>query len=354
MPSSEWIPSSDKNNGPSAGRATKMMMVIVGIAAIASVTSLAVGIATVVKVYSESGDSPAPPGSSTSIPTTVPAVANMVGSIQIKETMDHLRELQRIADMSNGNRAVNTAGFNRTLEYIYNAISANTDFTPSRAFFNVRNFVAGRNQTLATSINGVQKNRVYSTNLSASEFSVVQYTRQLSLPDFQPITVIPDVGCTDADWQSASLPPAGRIALVKRGTCPFADKASLASKFGVSALLFYNDGTVPGNVQPISISLGRNNELPAVFLSYTLGKELADAAVNPANNVRVNLNIDVADETQFPVGNICADTPTGDPTQTIVIGSHSDSVPAGPGINDNGNSLPFDKTCIITSVVLSR
>jgi len=38
-----------------------------------------------------------------------------------------------------------------------------------------------------------------------------------------------------------------------------------------------------------------------------------------------------------PVENICADTPTGDVTQTIVIGSHSDSVPAGPGINDNGS-----------------
>ena len=41
----------------------------------------------------------------------------------------------------------------------------------------------------------------------------------------------------------------------------------------------------------------------------------------------------------FPVGNICADTPTGDITQTIVIGSHSDSVPAGPGINDNGKFI---------------
>ena len=30
-----------------------------------------------------------------------------------------------------------------------------------------------------------------------------------------------------------------------------------------------------------------------------------------------------------------ADTPTGDPTQMILIDSHSDSVAAGPGINDN-------------------
>ena len=35
--------------------------------------------------------------------------------------------------------------------------------------------------------------------------------------------------------------------------------------------------------------------------------------------------------------NILVDTPTGDPSQTIVTGSHLDSVPAGPGINDNGS-----------------
>ena len=337
MPSHEQVIISQRNNGPSTRGTTKIMMVLVGIAVILSVASVAIGIATLVKVYRRSDDTPGTfPGSSTSVPTTSPAVTNMVNSIQIKETMDHLKELQQIADISNGNRAVNTVGFNRTLDYIYNAISTNTNFTPSRAFFNVRNFVAGRNQTLTTSINGTVQNRVYSTNFSASDFSVVQYTRPFNFAGFRPITVIPDVGCTDANWQNVTT--AGRIALVKRGTCSFVDKGVLAAKYGVSALLIYNDGTGLGNVQPISISLGRNNELPAVFLSYTLGNELATAALNPANNVSVNINIDVADQTEFPVGNICADTPTGDSTKTIIIGSHSDSVPAGPGINDNGKS----------------
>jgi Zn-dependent M28 family amino/carboxypeptidase len=84
------------------------------------------------------------------------------------------------------------------------------------------------------------------------------------------------------------------------------------------------------------ITLGQTNELRALFLSYTLGKALADAAQNPSNNVGVRMIISFADESTVSVGNICADTPTGDNTQTIVIGSHSDGVPAGPGINDNG------------------
>ncbi len=72
-----------------------------------------------------------------------------------------------------------------------------------------------------------------------------------------------------------------------------------------------------------------------MFLSYTLGQELADAARDSAANISVFINIAV-NAISIPVGNICADIPTGDVTQTIVIDSHSDSAPAGPGINDNG------------------
>jgi carboxypeptidase Q len=179
-------------------------------------------------------------------------------------------------------------------------------------------------------------NRTFSTNLSAAEFYIVQYTRSANFPSYVPITVIPNVGCTDADWLAASPSPSGLVALVKRGDCTFVDKAALASKYNVAALLIYNDGTAPDRVPPMFITLGQTNELTALFLSYTLGQELANAAQNPSNNVGVRLIISLANDATYPVGNICADTPTGDVTQTIVIGSHSDSVPAGPGINDNG------------------
>ncbi|WP_189114890.1 M28 family peptidase [Pilimelia terevasa] len=35
--------------------------------------------------------------------------------------------------------------------------------------------------------------------------------------------------------------------------------------------------------------------------------------------------------------NVVADWPYGDPTQVVMLGAHLDSVPAGPGINDNGS-----------------
>jgi Zn-dependent M28 family amino/carboxypeptidase len=81
--------------------------------------------------------------------------------------------------------------------------------------------------------------------------------------------------------------------------------------------------------------------VPTLFLSYTLGQSLVDAANDPTHTASVRLDIS-ADAVLDPIGNICADTLTGDPTQTIVIGSHSDSVTAGPGINDNGQYNRFN------------
>ena len=60
-----------------------------------------------------------------------------------------------------------------------------------------------------------------------------------------------------------------------------------------------------------------------------LDKLLANATLS--TTVMVKLSIQLQDLETFPVDNICADTTDGDITQTIVVGSHSDSVAAGPG-----------------------
>jgi hypothetical protein len=188
---------------------------------------------------------------------------------------------------------------------------------------------------LTSSINGTIRNRTYSSNVTAAEFYFVQFSTSTDFADYIELSVIPDLGCTDDDWLTANTSPGGRVALVKRGNCTFVEKAALVSKYNVIALLIYNDGTTADRVPPILINIGQNNTLPALSLSYTLGQELADAAQDPTANVSVLISID-ANNVAVPVGNICADTLTGNATQTIVIGSHSDSVLAGPGINDNG------------------
>jgi Zn-dependent M28 family amino/carboxypeptidase len=264
------------------------------------------------------------------------AAVDFSSSIQFNEVVAHLNALQNIATTTNGNRAVRTAGFNQTLDYITNYLAANTNLKVTKTFFNLRSFQLLRNPTLISTVNGIVTTHIYSTNLAAAEFYHAQYTTSVDISSDVLLTAIPDVGCSDADWLAANPPPAGLVALVKRGTCTFQEKVTLASKYNVAALLIYNDGSTSNNIQPIYINLGQNNRVPTLFLSYTLGQSLANAANNPLQTATVRLNI-LTDSAFNPVGNICADTLTGDPTQTIIVGSHSDSVTAGPGINDNGS-----------------
>ncbi|CAF3067676.1 unnamed protein product [Rotaria sp. Silwood2] len=257
-------------------------------------------------------------------------------SINIDDVMKHLDELQNIATSSNGNRAVKTIGFNRTLDYITNYLSLNTNLKITKTFFNLRNFQLLCNPTFSSTIDGVVKTYYYSTSLSLADFYYVHYSTSVDISSNVLLTVIPNLGCSDDDWLSVRPSPAGIVAPVKRGDCTVESKARLASKYNVAALLIYNDGTTSNNMQPIYINLGQNNRVPALFLSYNVGQSLATAASDPSKITTVRLTI-VTDNALNPVGNICADTLTGDATQTIIIGSHSDSVTAGAGINDNGS-----------------
>jgi len=268
------------------------------------------------------------------------ASSTLAMSINIEEILGYLGELQNIAYASNGTRAINTPGFTKTLDFIYDYLTAHTNFKVNKTFFSVRDFALDGDPTLISSSNGFIKNFIYSLNPEITDFLHIKYSKSSNISNMFNITVIPNGGCTEADWKNATEPTTGRVALIKRGgSCAFADRAAHAPKFNVSGLLFYNDGLTSDRLSPIEVSLGQDNALPALFLSHRAGQELADAALNTSINVTVQLGINLKDLPNFPVGNICADTPTGNVTQTIVIGSHSDSVLAGPGINDNGKLL---------------
>ena len=261
--------------------------------------------------------------------------ATYSSSIDINEVVGHLDALQAIATAENGNRAVKSRGFNRTVDYIYDYLTSNTDLSVTKRYFLMRNYQLLSNPTFSSTINGIIKNYRYSTTLSQAEFTNVQYSTSISATANLQVTAIPNLGCSDRDWQSARPPPSGVIAIVKRGDCSFEEKAALATKYNVAALLLYNNGTTSDLLQPASFSLGQHNRLPALSLSYSVGQSLVTAINDPSRIVSIRLTIST-DTALHPIANVCADTPTGDPTQTILIGSHSDSVPAGPGINDNG------------------
>ncbi|CAF1021945.1 unnamed protein product [Adineta steineri] len=243
--------------------------------------------------------------------------------------MKHLGQLQIIADQNNGNRAIGTRGFNATLDYITSQLEQNTNLVIHHEYFTVRNSIVEGIPQLQSQINGLVTNHVYRT-----DFTYFSFSSRANFGSFIRLVSIPNLGCQESDWMNAAV--ADSVAIVKRGNCTFIEKSQLAEKYHVKGLFVYNDGLAPDRFQPLQGATTHfNSTIPAYFLSYNLGMQFVNAASDPSTNAGVIMNIDVKDAEG--IGNICADTPTGDKTKTIIIGSHSDGVSDGSGINDNGS-----------------
>ncbi|CAF1328658.1 unnamed protein product [Didymodactylos carnosus] len=302
---------------------TKSIYIFLGIIALFTVVTIALAAATLAVVIRR-------------VKSSTNAECNhgmLVCSIHIDHMMNHLKELQKIADTSNNNRAIHTQGFNRTLDYITNYLTKNTNLKVQTQFFPFDSFTLNSDPTLRSYINGEEVNLIYGLT---QDFTFMQYSGSADFSDPVRLTSIPNVGCDESDWQAATPSPENSVVLVKRGICAFTDKSLLAAKYRVAGLLIYNDGATCDRNPPLAAPVHQDASFPALFLSFQAGTNLVNAAQDSTTNAGVRIYISTT-KVPLPVGNICAHTVTGDATQTIVIGSHSDGVPAGPGINDNGS-----------------
>jgi hypothetical protein len=114
--------------------------------------------------------------------------------ISIGNVMNHLDELQRIATAGNGNRAVNTIGFNNTLDYIIDTLRNYTNYNVATSFFPVRQVILLRDPILVSSFNGTIRNHTYSSNTTASEFYQVQFSTSTDFANYVELSSIPNVG----------------------------------------------------------------------------------------------------------------------------------------------------------------
>ena len=339
LSSAETLWARDSETLSKGMRYMKLLAPVLGISLLLGIAILGMSIITFVKVNeksNEDGDDHARRLASDTRLLQPAATTSLVASIRMDEVMSHLKELQRIATASNGTRAVDTPGFDQTIEYISRYLKANTNYNVITTSFPFVSSRLTRRPTFVSSIRDTITNHSQGTEGPATDFYHVQFTASIDTKDFIELSAVSNLGCSVADWRDATPPVQGRAALVKRGICSFSQKATLASQYKARVLLLYNDGTSPERSGPMSVTLEPSNTLPALFLSARLGQRLATATQESPKTAKALINIVRKHNSQITSANICADTLTGNATQTIVIGSHSDSVPEGPGINDNG------------------
>jgi Zn-dependent M28 family amino/carboxypeptidase len=121
------------------------------------------------------------------------------------------------------------------------------------------------------------------------------------------------------------------IALIQRGTCPFADKAINAEAAGAEAVIIFNQGDTPDREGLIVGTLGGLNivAIPVIGASFADGVALSQAGSTAL--------VDVDPPEDRPQVNVIAELPGKNDANVVMAGAHLDSVQRGPGIQDNGS-----------------
>jgi Zn-dependent M28 family amino/carboxypeptidase len=249
------------------------------------------------------------------LPDGPPLARQLVKKVGITGINRHLIALQRLADRNNHTRAAGTEGHVQSAEYVATKLE-DAGFVVSRQEFPIM-----YDQTNAQSL-----------TVDGATVAVSRMTYSASTPEggvTAPLVVVPvdaTPGCEATDYDGLS--PQGAIVLVQRGSCTFGQKAQVAGQVGAAGVLIYNN--VPG-------ALGGNLGAPVEGSAPAGGITQADGqALAQKGGASVTLNLQGLSEERMTY-NVVAETQTGRHDNVVMAGAHLDSVPAGPGINDNGS-----------------
>ncbi|HEV2091739.1 MAG TPA: M20/M25/M40 family metallo-hydrolase [Rubrobacter sp.] len=256
------------------------------------------------------GNPPPPPDTNLS--------SELRGSVGVDGIMDHARRFQDIADEHGGNRAAGTAGYDASAEYVAEKLRK-AGYEVRVQSFDLPEYAVVRDADL----------NVSGTSVPATDFALMERSGGGEAEGrLRPVDARgPTSGCEPRDFEGLSE---GDVALVRRGTCTFRKKAENAEAAGASAALIFNAGEPGGEV--LSGSLGDAGVgIPVMGTSESFGEGLLAREEMP------KVGVSVAEGGGDRTANVIAQTPGGDAENTVMVGSHLDSVPEGPGINDNGS-----------------
>jgi Zn-dependent M28 family amino/carboxypeptidase len=242
----------------------------------------------------------------------------------------HLQALQDIATANGGNRAAGTAGYDRSAQYVAERLKE-AGYAVRFEEFEFPFFEETSPPVLiAKTPDGLPepapKEAVRTlANSGSSDVEARLLAVNLGLTATSPAASAS--GCEAADFQAFER---GAVALIRRGTCQFQVKVDNAVAAGAVGVVIMNEGT-ENRTDTFSGVLSKGAAVPVVGVSYEFGRSLA---TGDAGRVRLAVN---AVQGTRSTRNVVADTGSDDKGPLIVVGAHLDSVPEGPGMNDNGS-----------------
>jgi Zn-dependent M28 family amino/carboxypeptidase len=240
----------------------------------------------------------------------------------------HLEAFARIAAANGGNRAAGSPGDRASVDYVAAQLRA-AGYRPRVEPVTVTMSTTTRAElVLAAGGRALARGRDFeAARLSPSGRADAPVEAvDLRLPPGQEPSTS---GCEASDFAGF---PRGAVALLQRGGCTYQVKATTAERAGASAVLVFNEGQ-PGRRELVPATLGDTGVgIPVLSLSFEAGLRLAGLA----EGARVRVAVD-ARVRRLATANVLADLPGSSAERVVVAGAHLDSVPEGPGINDNGS-----------------
>ena len=239
-------------------------------------------------------------------------------AVMTEGIMGHANRFQTIADENGGNRAAGTPGYDASAAYVANELRQ-AGYEVEVQSFRFPDYAVVREADLD----------IAGTTARETDFALMERSGtgkvegRLRAVDARGTTS----GCEPEDFEGLSQ---GDVPLLRRGTCTFQTKAAYAEEAGASAALIFNAGEEDGEVLRGSLG-GAGVGIPVMGTSESLGERLLAGEEAP------EVRIVAADGGGNRTTNVVAQMPEGDEQQTVMVGAHLDSVPEGPGINDNGS-----------------
>jgi Zn-dependent M28 family amino/carboxypeptidase len=276
----------------------------------------------------------------------VASAAVPVDSSQLRDAvgvggiLEHERAFQAIADSNGGTRASGTPGYDESADYVAEKLES-AGYSVTRQVFDYDLFIESSEPVLDPTDPDLP---AYTPgDMPDDDFSTMSYSGSgdVTAP-LQAVggIIIPSPGgsasgCTAEDFAGFE---AGNIALIQRGTCNFREKVENAQAAGAVGVVIFNEGNVVPDDDRVGNLFGTLDppqmKVPVVGTSFAVGEELYNLLQQGPVTLRLVVDATVEQRT---TENVIADTTTGRADRTVVVGAHLDSVPEGPGINDNGS-----------------
>jgi Zn-dependent M28 family amino/carboxypeptidase len=244
--------------------------------------------------------------------------------------MSNLRALDSIAKANGGNRAFGYPGYKASVDYV---VSQTSHFENGKVW--TQDFPAQYNEM-----------RSISFRVGEKKYSItgLQYSPSTSDAGLNAPLILAPVGtvaCSASGYGKIDVK--GKIVLAERRQCPdqttFAGLVRAAAAAGAASIIIHNNSPfmVGGGTLGALGAREKEKAIPTGLISQADGKALAEL-LEEDEAVTAYFQHTQINERRI-TQNVFAETTSGDPNSVIMIGAHLDSVPAGPGINDDGSGV---------------